>query len=317
VSALRVLTRDERLVACVIARSPLHYDDGPDRAADRPGHVRAASALVRLGRGYVVVQDDALFLAGLEGPAVSARALPSPDGVRQFDDARGNKAHKADFEAACVWPTPDGPALVVFGSGSTPRRERLLIARGADPARFIDGAPLYRAVRAALPEGAPLNLEGAFQTAGGGLRLLQRGNGAGGVDATIDLDGRWLDALEAGHPPAVTGWARWSLGVLGGVPLTFTDGCPLSEARWMFCAAAEASPDAVADGPVAGSALGWADDAGGAWAPLTDARGDVVACKVEGLARVSPGEALVVVDADDPEVPSELLRVRLTGPWPS
>jgi hypothetical protein len=313
---------------------PLRYRAGPDPRLDRPGHVRAASALVRVGRMLVVVQDDALFLGAfgrgpsLERDAVEALTLPSPDGVRLFDDGRGNKADKADLEAACTWPTPGGPALVAFGSGSTPRRERLLVASAAgdglgEPG-FVEAPSLYARLRESLPEGVELNVEGAFRTADGRLRLLQRGNGRGGVDAVLDVDGAWLDGLLAVPtrevPPRLLASARWSLGALDGVRLTFTDGAPLAGRHWLFTASAEASPDAVADGPVVGSAVGWADEDGGAWAPVTDDRGEIVPCKLEGLALGRPGErgreAWGVVDADDPDAPSDLLRLQLEGPWP-
>ena len=306
----------------MIARVPLRYAEGSDPALDRPGHVRAASALVRVGRGHVVVQDDALFLGALGLAGVSATTLPAPDGVRLFDEARGNKARKPDLEAACLWPTGRGDVLVALGSGSTPLRERLLIARltaeGPADAHLVDAGPMYAAVRACLPVETELNLEGAFRTPDGRLRVLQRGNGRGGVDAVIDVDGRWLDLLLAGGTttPQVVACATWSLGALQGVRLTFTDGSPLPGAGWMFSATAEASPDAVLDGPVAGSAVGWADEHGGAWAPVTDESGEIVPCKLEGLSLVRPGELWGVVDADDAERPSELLHLSLEGPWP-
>lgn len=316
--------RDPALTARVVDRVPLRYAEGADPQLDRPAHVRAASAVVRVGPGHVVVQDDALFLGALSPDGVTATTLPSDDGRRLFDDGRGNKMHKADLEAACTWSTPHGTFLVAFGSGSTPRRERLLVARCApeglgDPV-FHPAGPLYAALRAHLPPGAELNVEGALRTSDGRLRVIQRGNGLLAVDAVLDVDGAWLDALLGegrGGGPRVVGYARWSLGDIDGVRLTFTDGAPLSGPRWLFSAAAEASPDAVADGPVAGSAVGWADEAGGAWAPLTDASGALVPCKLEGLTLVRPGEVWGVVDADDPDTPSELLHLHLDGPWPT
>jgi hypothetical protein len=306
-----------------VERLPLLYADGPDARVDRPAHVRAASALVRAGRGHLVVQDDALFLAAFGDAGVRATPLPSPDGVRQFDDGRGNKALKPDLEAACAWPTSEGEVLVAFGSGSTSRRERVLVTGlrpdGPSGARLVEAGSLYAAVRACLPSDAELNVEGAFRVRAGVLRLLQRGNGRVGVDAVVDVDGRWLDGVVAGAPPEprVLSCARWSLGHLDGVRLTFTDGSPLDDVRWLFSATAEDSPDTVADGPVTGSVVGWADDDGGAWAPVIDGSGAIVRCKLEGLARVRAGEAWGVVDADDPNAPSELLRLRLDGPWPA
>jgi hypothetical protein len=306
-----IARHDPTLRARITARRALRYDEGPDAALDRPGHVRAASAIVGVGAGHVVIQDDALFAASLVGDAVHAITLPALDGVRQFDEGRGNKSRKPDLEAALAWT--DG-VIVGFGSGSSPARERLLILRdGAEPA-LRDAAPLYAALRDALA-GAPLNVEGALRW-GSRLRLLQRGNGAGGVDATLDVDAAWLDAWLAGGDPRAPEVvaARWSLGELGGVRLSFTDGLAW-RGRWFFAAAAEDSADTIADGAVTGSAIGWADDRGGAWAPVVDADGQPASVKLEGLC--ASGDALWgVLDADDPDRPSELVTLTLEGPWP-
>ena len=92
----------------------------------------------------------------------------------------------------------------------------------------------------------------------------------------------------------------------------------MSFGRLVFCAAAECSPDATRDGPVAGSVLGVFDAAGGArWAVLRDHDGGCFSGKVEGLslATETPYRAHVVVDRDDPGLPSELCEVELSGPW--
>ena len=52
------------------------------------------------------------------------------------------------------------------------------------------------------------------------------------------------------------------------------------------------------------------------WAPLTEPDGRPFDGKVEGL--LADGDAdrvLVVVDADDPDAPSELCTVELRGRW--
>lgn len=309
---------DPQLKATLQGRRPLYYIDGADKAQDRPAHVRAGSALVHVGTHWIVIQDDALFLAHLhpDGP-IHAESLPSKDGVRQFDTLRGNKHDKLDLEAACLWPAPDGERLLAWGSGSSPAREQLLIAAVGRPPITRHAGPLYAALRAALP-GVELNVEGAWRTRDGHLRLLQRGNGGGACDAMIEVDGAFVDGLLAERPasPTLRRLDRWSLGALRGVRLTWTDAMARDSA-WLFAAAAEDSPDAIDDGPVLGSALGWCDDAQARWTPLTDASGQPLVDKVEGLAPgAAPDEVLLVTDPDDPERPAELLRVRLDGPWP-
>lgn len=316
---------DPSLSARIVAREPLRYADGPAPALDRPGHVRAASALVATPHGHLVIQDDALFLA-CRAPSgrVEAMTLPAPDGVRLFGDDRGNKAAKLDLEAALAWPGPAGLVLLALGSGSTPARERVVVLPLPDgPPELRPAAGLYRVLRQALP-GVALNVEGAFRTVHGDLRLLQRGNGPGGVDATVDLDGAWVGAWLLGleTEPLLRGVTRWHLGALSGVPLSWTDGLPLPGGaddadRWLFSAAAEASPDTVRDGPVTGSVLGWADEAGGAWTVVLDEAGAPAILKIEGIASGDDGTVLAVTDADDVHAPAELLTLALQGGWPA
>jgi hypothetical protein len=308
------------LRATVIERTPLVYAGGADPACDRPAHIRAASAVVRLHGGLAVIQDDAGFV-GFVGAddRVSAWPLPAgPDGERQFDDARGNKARKLDLEAALLLRTPGGDTIVAFGSGSTPRRRQVVCIPAAPPhapVRSVDATPLYEALHRTLD--GELNLEGAFLRGGRALRLLQRGNGAGAWNAAVDLTPHWLDQLLAGaaaHPDELA-VRRWELGELGRARLSFTDGLDDGDG-WWFLAAAEESPDATRDGPVAGSVIGRASGDTGRWAPLTDERGAVLPIKAEGLcASERPGRMLVVLDADDASRPAELLQVRLDGPW--
>lgn len=314
------LPRDPRLGVRIVGRRVLAYSDGADARMDRPLHVRAASGVLRVGRRHLIVQDDALFV-GIVSDAVTSVALPSPDGVRQFGSARGNKARKPDLEAVCGWSS--GSRVLAFGSGSTSARERVLVAPVGPDGRIgtpaLREAPgLYASVRGALPP-CETNLEGAWPTPDGHLRLLQRGNGAGGVNACIELDGSGLDAWIAGGDEGfvVRSVLHAGLGELDHTALSFTDGFA-SAGGWWFAASAEASPNAVDDGEVAGSAVGWCDDRQGAWAPITDADGRIVRCKLEGVAPGSAPDRLVgVVDPDDPARPSELLDLALIGPWPA
>jgi len=327
---------DPRLRAVVVARRPLLYANGADDALDRPAHVRAGSAIARLGQRLVVVQDDVSFVAVLSPDgAVSALPLPyAPGGARQFEKERGNKQHKLDLEA-CV-TLPDG-RLLALGSGSTEVRERVLLARvtdGGDAAAqllLVHARALYAALRAERSfSGSELNVEGAALLASlGVLRLFQRGNGAAigeyaPVDASCDvpIDGllRYLDAPDTTPAPALRDVVRWELGAIDGTRLTFTDAAADAE-RVFFLAAAEASPNAYDDGPVAGVALGVTDGLAAATharlAHLTDPSGARFLAKAEGLALDPDDEsrAFVVLDLDDPARPSELCTLRLEGPW--
>lgn len=308
-----------------VARRPLSYRDGACTVSDRAAHVRAGSAVVRVGpRTLAIVQDDASFVAWVDTDAwvVTDTALPSPSGVRQFDDGRGNKAGKLDLEAALF--VPSARLLVAFGSGSTARRERVALVPtdGVAPPRVVEAPLLYATLRGtAAFAGSELNVEGATVHEGD-VVFFQRGNGLGpAVDATGRMALGPLLAHLAGDGacPPLTRIASWNLGALGGVRLTFTDGTVDAGGHLAFAASAEASPDATRDGPVAGSVLGRLDERTGATvlgrllgrdgAPLRD--------KVEGLA-FDPSDAaraFAVVDSDAPDVPCVLLELALGDGW--
>jgi len=334
------------LPACVTTRGarlgpsrPLLYDAGADASTDRPAHVRAASGVVAFGGDLAIIQDDAAFVARLCGNRVNVITLPSDDGgLRLFDDGRGNKADKLDFEASLVLQGPraaggpgadagagaPGARLVGFGSGSSPRRESLLLIDEATERAEVREVPaFYRGLREhpAL-EGAQLNLEGSV-VVGGAIRLFQRGNGrirAGGdpVNATLDVDRAsfesWLD--RGGDAPLPTAAKRWDLGRERGVPYGFTDATMIGD-DIVFVAVAEDSSDAVTDDAVLGVAIGsWR--AGELFmVPLLEADGSPSTRKVEGIAPDprSPGQLVVVTDVDDHERPAELCTLSLTGFW--
>ena len=329
------------LGARVISRTPLFYRQGADATLDRPAHVRAGSALARLGAGKLaVVQDDASFIAVLEGEAGSLAGLvvrdvplPAPGGVRQFDDTRGNKHAKLDLEASLA--LDDGALLIAFGSGSTDARERVVLVErpgGDDPrATIVEPRALYASMRGELLfSGSELNIEGVA-VAGEDVVVFQRGNGApsegrAAVDATARIDRRallaYLRGLACGDGsacPPLRDIVQWDLGAMEGTRLTFTDGVAGRGAWTAFVACAEASPDATRDGPVTGVAMGRLDDRAGVaeLAPVADERGAPLVEKAEGIAfdDDDPRRAWLVVDRDDPASPAELLELRLGEGW--
>jgi hypothetical protein len=331
----RTVRRDERLAARVVRSAPLLYAAGADESLDRPAHVRSASALVRVAGRLVAVQDDANFLAILDPQTWRAVPVTLPagaDGRRQFDDGRGNKHLKLDLEACTVAPDGDGAeVLIAFGSGSLPPRECVVLARGwgdGEPRTDVVAASaFYAALRGARAfSGSEMNVEGVAYVGGGVLRLFNRGNGApaGGeqpVDATCDVDWPALRAHLAdptGTPPPDPGRiVRYELGHVGGCRLTFTDAAPMGDAV-LFAASAEDSPDAVRDGPVAGSAVGIISPHGEVRTALVAAAdGTPLLEKVEGICPdpTDPHRLLAVVDRDDPAAPSLLLEIVLDGPW--
>ena len=220
--------------------------------------------------------------------------------------------------------------LYAFGSGSSRARERVVIATGWETESIsIDlvAAPaLYAAIRA-VPAfaGSELNLEGAA-LAGDALWMFGRGNGARRgemlpLNATCVL--HWpavrahLRAPETTPMPELERVTRYDLGALGTTALGFTDAIALSHG-FLYAGAAEASPDAGTDGPIAGSCVGVIGQDGTArWAPLLDPDGGLFPGKVEGIAWSSAtrDRLSAVLDHDDPDTPSELCEIVLEGPW--
>lgn len=331
--------------ARITSRTPLLYSAGADASLDRPAHVRAGSGLALVhtarGRRLLVAQDDAAFLAlvSLDEQGrptdVEAITLPAgPGGARQLDDlpgGRGNKKHKLDLE--CVLVLDDGldddndargAVALAFGSGSGPARERVVLARlGNEPfdVRVVEAGALYAALRAhPLLANAELNLEGAalLPSGAGGrartLRLFQRGNGLGAVDATFDVDARALLAhLEGKGPlPPFLDARHWDLGSIQGVRLTFTDASAHGGQIYVV-AAAEASPNAWDDGVVVGGSFGVL---GAPLSPILDEDGVPFVGKPEGLALDVdegglPRRGWIVLDKDDPHAPAELCTIAL------
>jgi hypothetical protein len=316
---------DARLSALLIWRRALHY------AQPELGHVRAASGLCWFQEQLAIVQDDALRLALLDPRAATgATAIDLPlraDGARLFDVERGNKADKPDLEACLVVEFAGLPALLAFGSGSTPKRECVALVQAAadagDRSALIDAHALYASLRS-LPDflTSELNLEGAVLI-GERLRLFQRSNGralgAGPVlCASCDLPWPALAAYlrdPAGAPPAAENVCRYELGALAGTRLTFTDACLLRPGAVLFAASAESSPNAFEDGAVQGSALGKIEADALGLCLLRDERGEPVKDKVEGVALDprDPTRAYLVFDPDDHRLPATLACAVLSG----
>jgi len=323
---------DPALTARVVRTVPLLYADGGDPALDRPAHVRSASGVVRAGGRVAVIQDDANFVALADPATGQARAITLPAGeagLRQFDDVRGNKRFKLDLESCVMVEDGNGGTLIAFGSGSTPLREKIVTVHGiASPSadvRVVDASALYAALRAETDfSGSELNVEGAAMT-GRLLRLFNRGNGAPHgqlqpVNATCDVDLAAFLAFLAdpstAPPPPLRDVVQYDLGAIDGLPLTFTDAAERA-GDLLYAAAAEASPDATRDGPVAGCAIGIIRGGEARYAVVEDARADRYAGKIEGILPHpdDPTRLHAVIDRDDPGAASELLEVELGGEW--
>lgn len=318
---------DASLRAVIEHRAPLIYCEGASAEEDRSAHVRSASGVVRVAGRLFVVQDDANFLAVIDESTGHATPLALPRGVggrRRFEDALGNKQHKWDLEACVATSDHDG-TVFAFGSGSTHAREVIVEARGLLASKLDVRAhqmsALYERLRTLEAfSGSELNVEGAVLI-DDTLRLFQRGNGRptltqSPINATCDVS--WSDLLAhvagCGPVPAIENIVQYELGGIGTIPFTFTDATS-RPGDIVYTAVAEDSPDTYHDGPVAGACVGFIpfdDGREPRWVLLTDPHGEPFIGKPEGIVALREHDAfLLVVDHDDPFVPSELLTVAI------
>jgi hypothetical protein len=258
--------------------------------------VAAASGLVGIGEHLYVVADDELDLLVLDKSGRSLDRVPLFPGQLP-DEHHARKGHKPDLEALALL-TPD--TLLAIPSGSTVHRSRGAAVFGLDITP-VELGPLYAALLEEMPD---LNIEGAA-VLGERLLLLQRGNGAAGHNAVVDLELAGVRAAIAAGEPLGAGLIRAiapvALGDLDGVALGFTDASPLPDGRLLFVAAAEAGGSTYDDGAAAGSILGLLDCSGGG-AVVRGRRRLAPRDKIEGLHAVIAGDRLrmhLVADGDD------------------
>jgi hypothetical protein len=281
-------------------------------------HIAAASSLVRVRHTLFVVADDEVQLGvfPLEGsePGRMVRILDR----HLSEDSEMRKKEKPDFESACFVPAfeecPHG-GLLALGSGSTERQRDGALApldANEQPTGSYHTVHLGELYDVLEDDVGAVNIEGV-SVVSDRLRLLQRGNEEGSVNAHVDLTLRdVLEALTQGDvlsAGAVIDVVEHDLGTLDGVKLCFADSSPLEDTRQVFAASAE-DPGGGGDGAVTGSALGIMSPSGDvAWCERLD---DPI--KVEGVtARLEPDGivVLMVEDADDPDHPSPLYEARL------
>lgn len=279
---------------------------------DRLG-ISAASGLARLGGRFFVVADDELALYELNlAPGAPARALPLFAGELPVE-AAARKAAKPDLEALTVLPAAIAggePRLLAIPSGSRPTRGHGALVSGGE-VRIVDFTRFFAALRGDVLD---LNIEGAA-VVGDRLVFLQRGNGKAALNALIAVDAAAATRiiLEDAALPASLPWTITpvALGKLGGVALGFTDATPLSDDRFLFAAAAEATDDPYLDGACTGSIVGFCS--------LDGRLGDTFALagelKVEGLHAEHEGSGelalFLVTDADDRRQAAGLYHARI------
>lgn len=287
-----------------------HMRDLDIAAADgRPGFVSAASGLARVGGWWHVVADDSLTLASFPADGDAAGALLQMlDGALPAE-AGERKARKPDFEALTVlersetWPFG---ALLAFGSGSRPNRERGALVALDGNGRATRACPVdLGAIYAGLAgHFAEVNIEGAVAI-GDTLVLLQRGNAGGAPSAIVSLAlEAALRSFETTRPLRPSSVRAVDVGRIGAVPLAFTDAARLGD-EIVFSAVAEDTSNAYDDGALAGATVGIMDVHG----HIREVEAVSPAVKIEGIHAARDGNRVrltMVTDADDPNRPAAL-----------
>ncbi len=288
----------------------------------------AASGLVCAGDHAYVIADDEHHLGTFPLHSLSTPGTLEPLVLkRMFDgdlpeDKKQRKKAKPDIESLSMLPSlpayPHG-ALLALGSGSRPTRNQAVLmpfdAAGnlLDANIKLDLEKLYAPLQIHFDD---LNIEGAFVT-GGEFHLLQRGNKGAARSARITYSwpamARWLTTAHS-EPPVAASINNFDLGKIDGVPLGITDAAALRAGSWVFCAVAENTDDSYHDGACMASIIGLVN-AHGVLERQYRLQGDP---KVEGIAVVDTEgnklQVLLVTDADDPKIASQLLRVIMPLP---
>ncbi len=275
--------------------------------------VKAASGLVKSGNDFFVIADDelSLFQFSFEGQT-KINSVQLKSGLLSLD-AKERKAQKPDWEALVKIDIKNHQdILLAVPSGSTENRMAgafvKLNAKGAiDPTQdpvTVDFSNIYLQLKEKLPD---LNIEGAC-VFNNQLKLFQRGNGASGVNAIIDIDLEGfcndLKNQSSLNPKHVLAVNTYQLGELAGYKLDFTDACTLDDTIW-YLAVAEDSQSTYEDGRYYGAIIGCLNAAG-----KEIGRYQIdCALKPEGLWVEAESQRLcfyVVTDADSPTIYASL-----------
>ncbi len=311
--------------------------------SETPLPLPSASGIELVDGTAYVIADDAPTLFAVPQAALDAgqpialatvRRIPlfTPPAAEAPVRGRLPKVTKPDLEAiaripAAALPPGAAPTLLLLGSGSLPgRRERgfwvVLPPAGPAQVREVALAPLYAAVRAALPAGVALNIEAAATTHSA-LLLYQRGLGAGGqarsYQITLPLESVLACLLTGTPAPAVQEVRSYALPQVQGAAAGLS-GASWYDGRCWVSASVETTLDPVLDGAVLGSFVGTlpSDDDHSPETPLplrplVWPDGRTYTGKVEGLAvrRQHPdGTFDLLLVTDDDHGGSTLLAVR-------
>lgn len=318
------------------ASPPVRTDNGLQATVLRRltfADIPSASGMELIGNRVYVIGDDSPFLYVLD-----LATLQQVDQIRLFGSAvsgqgRISKLLKPDLECLTQLEMNGVNHLVALGSGSTPdRNQAYTIALPAGKDRAMQVAQrsleeLYEAIQANndMLGDDVLNVEGAAVTPDK-LLLLQRA-ARGGANLMLSFSKQAFISYLTGAGKDLPRYevVSFHLPKLTGLDAHFS-GAIVHHNRLFFSASVENTADAIRDGEVLGSFIGWIELTAAKpgrrpleanTALVVDRKGAPYKGKVESLVLLeSPRsgllQALAITDNDNGQ--SELLELEL--PWP-
>lgn len=287
----------------------------------------SASGIEKAGTGYYVIGDDAPFLYLLDANFKPAGKFAFMD-TASFASGRIPSAAKPDLESMAQFTRSDTTYLLMLGSGSATSRNVAYLVQADNPKKYkkVDVSDFYTFLKQVLARNGAdqLNLEG-LAINDTHAYLLQR---SFGKEQSILLRFKreeFLNYITGSTAMPLASVFHFQLPKLGPYQASFS-GAYLLQDKLFFTATIEGTTDAVADGEVHGSFVGYIpllelqENKG---FPVTIpvvqldlADGKKYSGKVESLV-VSQTESLgtykAVIVSDDDKGSSDLLEVTLSG----
>ena len=209
--------------------------------------IGSASGLIFKNDTLYIISDNSNVLFEYSIKDISLTQIPLTTNLPQQNI---QKALKPDFEAI----TSFNDTLYIFGSGSTPNRNKLIILPENDKSNFqeIDLSDLYAVMQSfSQIDASEFNIEGVAHD-GTSWYFLQRGNGPSSRNGIFTVNGNnFTDDFSILYNEV-------KLPKINGIRSTFTDAIFANNTLY-FLATAEDSNSVYEDGEVKGSLIGTFD----------------------------------------------------------
>ncbi|GEO02679.1 hypothetical protein AAE02nite_03430 [Adhaeribacter aerolatus] len=294
--------------------------------------IPSASGMELIENNLYVIGDDSPFLYVLDADSLKLTGKIELFRTTDFRTGRIPKALKPDLECLTTLTIAGETHLVAFGSGSASNRAKCytikpsVMAEANAEVKEYSLEKLYTALQqdTALLSGDLLNLEAAAVTPDNRLILLQRSANIG-PNALLQINSQEFIQHLTGNQTSLPSYTifPFNLPELAGSKARFS-GAYIFDDKIFFTASVENTTDAILDGEVMGSFIGWINiseiKASTGSQPLqtaliTDQSGQPYKGKVESLViqekeNQHTYRGLAITDNDNGE--SELLQFQIS-----